>query len=123
MKFEIEHFYIHSGGRQIAILSEVESYRWGKMLVVEEADKTGHSISCMEVPNAEADMTEQGWIEIGKAEWMRNFEAISCVDCGKGFEEGSKYVPTSDGPLHVECYVERVKERGPEHIDIDPSRN
>ena len=117
MKFEIGHFYTHEAGRQVAVLGEVESYRWGKMLVVEEADKTGHSISCMEI-NEMADMEQIGWIEIGKAEWMRNFDDnVTCPDCGKVIEAGQKYVLSNGGPIHLECYTQRIKERGPELIE------
>lgn len=72
MNFEPGHFYAHEAGRQIAVVGEVETYKWGRMLVIEEADKTGHSISCVEVADAEAN--ENLWIEIGKEEWMRNFK-------------------------------------------------
>ena len=70
MIFESSKFYMHEAGRQIAILGEVESYRWGKMLVIEEADKTGHSISCSEVGQ---EANDNNWVEIGRGEWLRNF--------------------------------------------------
>jgi len=70
MIFEPGKFYSHEAGRQIAILGEVESYRWGKMLVIEEADKTGHSISCSEVGQ---EANDNNWVEIGRGEWLRNF--------------------------------------------------
>jgi hypothetical protein len=69
MIFEVGKFYIHEAGRQIAVLGEVDSFKWGKMLVIEEADATGHSISCAEVGD-EAN----NWVEIGKEEWMLNFK-------------------------------------------------
>lgn len=71
MQFESGHFYMHEAGRQIAVVGEVESYKWGKMLVIEETDKTGHAISCMEIGQ---DANDADWIEIGKEEWMRNFQ-------------------------------------------------
>ena len=67
---EIGKFYSHEAGRQISIVGEVLTTRWGKMLVVEEADKTGHSISCIEGDEALGD----AWVEIGREEWMKNFE-------------------------------------------------
>lgn len=70
MIFEVGHFYMHTAGRQIAIVAEVETYRWGKMLVIEEADKTGHSISCVEAGQEANDNT---WVENGREEWLRNF--------------------------------------------------
>ncbi|MDZ4340931.1 MAG: hypothetical protein U1E51_00655 [Candidatus Binatia bacterium] len=70
MKFEVGHFYMHEAGRQIAVIAEVESYKWAKMFVIEEADSTGHSISCAEV-NQEAN--DHNWVEIGREEWLRNF--------------------------------------------------
>ena len=72
MNFEPGKFYSHDAGRQIAVVGEVETYKWGKMLVIEEADSTGHSISCVEAADAEAN--ESLWIEIGKEEWLRNFK-------------------------------------------------
>lgn len=70
MVFEVGHFYIHEAGRQIAVVGEVETYKWGKMLVIEEADRTGHAISCAEI----GQEANENWVEIGKAEWMRNFQ-------------------------------------------------
>jgi hypothetical protein len=115
-RFKVGCFYGHEAGRQIAILKEVETSRWGAMYVVEEVDKTGHAISCMEV-NEVADIEKQGWVEIGKPEFMRNFEESTCDACGKIFQDGDKFVPTDDGPIHVTCYSEIIKERGPEFIE------
>ncbi len=70
MQIEVGKFYMHQAGRQIAVLGETESYKWGKMLVIEEADKTGHSISCSEGDQVDG----REWVEIGKEEWMRNFQ-------------------------------------------------
>ena len=70
MKFEEGKFYIHEAGRQIAVLAEVITYRWDRMLVIEEADGTGHSISCAE---AGQEANDHNWIEIGREEWLRNF--------------------------------------------------
>jgi len=69
MIFEVGRYYAHEAGRQIAVLAEVETYKWGKMLVIEEADKTGHSISCAEI----AEANDNNWIEIGETEWLQNF--------------------------------------------------
>ena len=71
MIFEAGKFYMHEAGRQIAVLAEVETYKWGKMLLIEEADGTGHSISC-----AEIDEANSNWVEIGKEEWMLNFVKV-----------------------------------------------
>lgn len=70
MKFENGKYYSHSGGRQIAIVGEVETTRWGIMLVVEESDKTGHAISCIQV---DSEDISENWQEIGREEWLRNF--------------------------------------------------
>lgn len=70
MIFEPGKFYIHEKGRQIAVVGEVMSYKWGKMLIIEEADKTGHSISCSEVGQ---EANDNNWVEIGRGEWLRNF--------------------------------------------------
>ena len=69
MIFEVGHFYSHEAGRQIAVLAEVKTYKWGKMLVIEEADRTGHSISCAEI----AEANDSTWTEIGEIEWLQNF--------------------------------------------------
>jgi len=63
-------FYQHTGGRCITVVGEVETYKWGVMFVVEEADKTGHGISCIDKTAEKND----NWTEIGKAEFMQNFE-------------------------------------------------
>ena len=70
MIFEVNRYYAHEAGRQIAVLAEVKSFKWGKMLVIEEADKTGHSISCAEVGQ---EANDNNWVEIGHGEWMANF--------------------------------------------------
>ena len=93
MKFESGKFYTHGGGRQIAILGEVETYRWGKVFVIEEADKTGHAMTTAEVSQETPDGV---WIEIGKEEWMRNFEGSVCDECGQVFQDGDKFVFTSN---------------------------
>ncbi|MFH1738878.1 MAG: hypothetical protein ABIH23_07700, partial [bacterium] len=36
MTFEPGKFYMHEGGRKIAVLGEVTSYKWGQMHVIEE---------------------------------------------------------------------------------------
>ena len=76
MKAEIGKFYAHEAGRNIAIVGEVETTKWGKMLVVEEADRTGHSISCIE--RGDSDLSDATWVEIGKEEWLSNFEVKKC---------------------------------------------
>ena len=73
MLFEAGKFYSHEAGRQIAVLAEVETYKWGKMLVIEEADGTGHSISCAEVGE---EANDHNWVEIGREEWMLNFVKV-----------------------------------------------
>ncbi len=73
MTFQVGHFYAHEAGRQIAVLGEVDSYKWGKMLVIEEADGTGHSISCAEVGQ---EANDHNWVEIGRVEWLRNFGGV-----------------------------------------------
>ena len=70
MIFQVGRYYAHEAGRQIAVLAEVETYKWGKMLVIEEADATGHSISCAEISEA----NDNNWVQIGQAEWLHNFK-------------------------------------------------
>jgi hypothetical protein len=115
MNFELGKFYTHEGGRQIAVLAETETYRWGKMFLIEEADATGHAISCME-NNKSVNVEKNGWIEISKKEWMRNFEESSCFECGEVFKDGDKFVPTEQGPIHIECYSKVTRERGSDVI-------
>jgi hypothetical protein len=70
MKFEVGKFYLHNGGRKIVILSEVTSYKWNKMLVIEEVDATGHGISCAEVGQ---EANANCWVEIGREEFLKDF--------------------------------------------------
>jgi hypothetical protein len=70
MEFEPGKFYMHDKGRKVAILGKVSSYRWGDMLVVEEVDRTGHSISCSEIGQ---EANDNNWIEIGEQEFLREF--------------------------------------------------
>jgi len=70
IKFEVGKYYIHRGGRKISIVGEVKTDRWDKMLVVEETDRTGHAISCIEKGSED---TADNWIEISRSEWLREF--------------------------------------------------
>ena len=120
MKLEAGKFYVSAlpntggGHRKIAVLGPVETYRWGKMFVIEEADKSGHAVSCAEINQEFQDET---WIEIGHDEWMLNFEHEFCDACGFAFKEGAKVVPTDDGPLHADCHKKRIEERGPKRVE------
>ena len=75
LKFEIGKFYMHATGKMIAVLGEVYSFTWGDMLVVEEAipveNGVEHYMSC--ILNDCKDHSA-GWTEVGKPEWMTNFE-------------------------------------------------
>ena len=70
MNFEVGKFYCHEAGRRIAVLGEVDSFKWGRMLVIEEVDGTGHSISCAEVGQ---EANDHNWVEIGQGEWQLAF--------------------------------------------------
>jgi len=70
MIFQVGRFYAHEAGRQIAVLAEVLTYKWGRMLVIEEADGTGHSISCAE---SDEEANDHNWVQIGREEWLQNF--------------------------------------------------
>jgi len=113
MRFSVGHFYSHKAGRQIAVVGEVETYKWGKMLVIEEADKTGHAISTSET-GQEANANE--WTEIGKTEWLENFKDSACYDCGMVFKDGDNFVQVSGGLVHIQCFAARIKEGGPSAI-------
>lgn len=74
MKFEVGRYYKHANGRAIAVVGEVETWKWSTMLVIEETDETGHGISCVEKDQAED--THDRWIEIGVEEWKRDFGIV-----------------------------------------------
>jgi hypothetical protein len=65
---EVGKFYAHQGGRYIAVIDRVKTYRWGLMFVIEEADVTGHAVSC-----TEATELPDTWVEVGREEWLQNF--------------------------------------------------
>jgi len=69
MKFAPRKFYLHDQGRAIAVLGTVKTFAWGLMLVIEETDMTGHSISCVTVNHSDADT----WTEIGETEFIQHF--------------------------------------------------
>jgi hypothetical protein len=73
LKLEKGKFYKHEKGRCIAVLDDVDTYKWGKLLVVEETDHTGHSISCVD---GEAEDLHERWIEISKDEWLMEFNGV-----------------------------------------------
>ena len=68
--FEVGKYYQHSAGRYISIVGEVKTDCWGDTLVIEEADHTGHAISCIDKDSER----KENWTEIGRAEWMKNFD-------------------------------------------------
>ena len=89
------------------------------MLVIEEADESGHAISCAEINEAFLqETTLANWVEIGRKEWMRNFEAISCYECGVVFKDTGKVVPTEKGLVHELCFARVAKERGPQNVVV-----
>lgn len=119
MKLEAGKFYVSvfgntvGGHRKIAVLGPVDTYRWGKMFVIEEADTTGHAISCAEINQ---ECPEGTWIEIGRDEWFQNFEDEFCDECGFAFKNGQEAVQANAGLLHVDCFAKRVKERGIKNV-------
>ena len=72
-RFKKGCFYIHPGGRCIAVLDEVKTYKWNQMFIIEETDKSGHAISCVEVGSE--DLNDK-WTEIGEKEFLRNFNHV-----------------------------------------------
>ena len=116
-KFTVGNFYMHEGGRYIGIIAEIETYRWGKMLVVEEADATGHLTSMIESATMPEATLE--WTEIGKDEWMTNFKYVSCDGCDKFFKMGEQYVEGPEGTYHPGCYGTLIgKDVKPDAIQI-----
>jgi len=113
--FEVGKFYCHPGGRQIAIVGEVETTKWGRVFVLEEADATGHGSSLMEIADA-AKAEVNGWTEIGREEWMANFKESMCLHCEKCFVAGGKFVPLKEGHVHIECYSPYMEMRGTDNI-------
>lgn len=118
MKFEVGKYYSHEGGRQIAILSEFESIRWGKMFVVEAADITGFAVECME-DAGDADMGAW-WVEIGKEEFRLNYQYVSCKECGKMFTDKSRPVKMGKENYHPTCLRNVTKERGAKNVEEVP---
>ena len=75
MKLEPGKYYKHEAGRSIAVVGEVNTWKWGQMLVIEETDKTGHSISVVEKISAED--THDRWVEIGVEEWRNELGLVA----------------------------------------------
>lgn len=73
MKLEPGKYYKHTAGRAIAVVGEVMTWKWGPMLVIEETDSTGHSISCVE---AGSEDVSNRWVEIGVEEWKREMGIV-----------------------------------------------
>jgi hypothetical protein len=74
MKFEVGQYYRHANGRAIAVVGEVETWKWSTMLVIEETDPTGHSISVVE--KSQAEDTKDRWVQIGVEEWKNAFGIV-----------------------------------------------
>ena len=67
-------FYTHTHGRTIAVLDYIETFKWGKVLVIEETDHTGHGLSVIDEKDNTHDKTSS-WTEIGKEEFNENFKS------------------------------------------------
>lgn len=76
MKFEAGKFYRHIEGRVIYIAGEGTTFKWGPVYIIEEADLTGHALSCVK-QGVEDD--NQRWVEIGKDEFMEAFNSVRVV--------------------------------------------
>lgn len=74
MLFEPNKFYTHTEGRSIHTLEYVKTIRWGKILVIEETDHTGHAMSFIDDKALTPDQTEN-WTEISKKEFMINYKS------------------------------------------------
>lgn len=74
MKFELGCYYMHENGRCIAVVGEVVTWKWSTMLVIEETDATGHSISIVE--KSQAEDTKDRWVQIGVEEWKDAFGIV-----------------------------------------------
>jgi hypothetical protein len=74
MNFKLGNFYMDPTGRMIAILDKINSYAWGEMIIVEECVPVvggiEHYISSIILDHSNK---EGNWTEIGKSEWMTNF--------------------------------------------------
>jgi hypothetical protein len=70
MPIKTGDFFIHEKGRMVAVLDKVRTYRWGEQYIIEEVDRTGHGISCVDV---DTEMPDALWQPIGRDEWLRNF--------------------------------------------------
>ncbi len=74
MKLEPNKFYTHKEGRSISTKEYVDTLAWGKVLIIEEVDHTGHGISCITENDGGHEKTAL-WTEIGKDEFMENFKS------------------------------------------------
>jgi hypothetical protein len=118
MKLKAGNFYHHKHGRMIAVLQEIETWKFGTCFVIEEADVSGHGTSIVEVDSAPV-LKDGDWTEIGKEEWKKNFEYVACSWCGVYIKKGDKLVQTDEGDGHSECYAKFVASGAPiEKIDI-----
>ena len=106
-------FYKHPFGRSIAIVDEVETFKWGKLLVVEETDVTGHGISCCGVDAL--DLNGQ-WTEISQEEFLSEFNKVYvCFECKEQIRTNQEYRMTQKfGPMHEECFQKIIEEEADE---------
>ena len=74
MLFQPGKFYTHTHGRTIAVLDYMNTHKWGKVLVIEETDHTGHGLSVIDEKDNAHDKTAN-WTEIGKEEFDENFKS------------------------------------------------
>lgn len=113
MILEPGRYYQHEGGRYISIVAEAITTAFGRVYLCEEADKTGHAMSIMEVPDGEVAEVGNEWTEVGEAEWDIQSRGLRCEECKYKFNPGidkSQPVLTPDGfYFHSECLSARIR--------------
>lgn len=102
--FEVGKFYKHKAGRAIAVVGEVKTSKWGTMVVIEETDPTGHSMSVIEKDSKD---TLCEWSEISNEQWGLELKKDNrCFFCGKKISSGHQYRETPRGMIHEVCFLE-----------------
>ena len=111
MIFEVGKCYKSKkeGGAPFCVIGEVNSIKWGKVLVMEDS-AFPYALSCVE--KEAVDINDRSdFFEIKQKEWDENFiKSSRCFECGNPIETGQPYRPTKRGFIHEGCFQKFIAE-------------
>ena len=119
-------FYFNSKGkRYLYVCGVLNTYRWGPVMLCEESDSTGAAPSIVEARTM-PPLTDD-WIEVGKKEFLQQYNFVACDGCGLFIEQGQNYIEADEGVYHQSpeqpCYANYIARGAPTDNVIKPTQD